>query len=156
MNVFTVSLFGHREVSDLILLEKRLIPLLKNILDEQQYTSFLIGRNGEFDTHSASIIKQIGKNIEKESYDINLVLPYRVADIDCYEKYYDSIIIPDTLHKVHFKAAITLRNKWMIENSDLIIAYVEHNTGGAYNALKYAKKLGKTVINLCDAKNEEE
>lgn len=31
----------------------------------------------------------------------------------------------------------------MIEQSDLVIIYVERDRGGAYTALKYAKKLNK-------------
>ena len=65
-----------------------------------------------------------------------------------YEKYYDSIVIPDTLYKIHPKSIITFRNRWMIERSDLIITYVNHRSGGAYTAMKYAEKLNKRVINL--------
>jgi len=76
------------------------------------------------------------------------VLPYRVKDIEYYEKYYDDIIFPlDT--NTHPKSAITKRNQWMIDNSDLIISYVEPNRkGGALAALKYAQKQGKEIINL--------
>ena len=37
----------------------------------------------------------------------------------------------------------------MIEQSDMVIVYVEHNKGGAYNAMKYAEKLNKKVVNIC-------
>ena len=49
MDIFTVSLFGHREIDDLRLLEKRLSPILKELIKTNTYVSFLIGRNGEFD-----------------------------------------------------------------------------------------------------------
>ena len=83
------------------------------------------------------------KEAKKESSDITLVLPYPIADIEYYEKYYDSIIIPECLHGSHPKSAITLKNRWMIEQSNLVIVYVERNIGGAYNAMKYAEKLNK-------------
>ena len=67
-----------------------------------------------------------------------------------YEKYYDSVIIPECIAKTHPKGAITKRNRWMIEQADLFICFVEHEEGGAYTALKYAKKLGKKIINLAD------
>ncbi len=36
----------------------------------------------------------------------------------------------------------------MIEQSDLVIIYIERKEGGAYTAMKYAEKLNKKVINL--------
>ena len=71
-----------------------------------------------------------------------------------YKNYYDEITIPDVCYGKHFKAAITERNRWMVEQADLFICYVEREEGGAYTALKYAKKLEKEVINL--AEDEEE
>jgi len=48
------------------------------------------------------------------------------------------------------KGAITKRNRFMVEQCDLVIAWVNHEGGGAYDALKYAKKLHKDIINLCE------
>ncbi len=56
-----------------------------------------------------------------ERSDLTLVLPYIVSGLEYYEKYYDNVLIPDTLYRVHPKRAITLRNRWMVENSELII-----------------------------------
>ena len=58
----------------------------------------------------------------------------------------------------HPKGAITLRNKWVAEICDLIICYIEREEGGAYSAVKYAKKLKKRVVNIGsdeDIENEE-
>ena len=118
-------------------------------MQTKPYVSFFIGRNGEFDEYTASIIKSLRKKSGKENCDLTLVLPYTVANIEYYEKYYDSIIIPEILCYAHPKTAITLKNQWMIERSDLVILNVERNCGGAYSALKYAKKLNKPILNLC-------
>ena len=49
----------------------------------------------------------------------------------------------------HPKSAITKRNRWMMENSDLLIAYVEDGRkGDAMTALRYAERLGVKIINL--------
>lgn len=149
MNIFTVSLFGHREISDLRQLNAHLTPIIKELIRTKSYVSFLIGRNGEFDKYAASLIKREQKEVGKENNDITLVLPYTAADIEYYEKYYDSIIIPERVYGAHPKSAITLKNRWMIEQSDLVIIYVERDKGGAYTAMKYAEKLNKQIINLC-------
>lgn len=148
MNIFTVSLFGHRKIDNLIRLEDQLTSLIRKLIQTNSYVAFLIGRNGEFDEYAASVIKHVQKAVGKESSDISLVLPYEVAKLEYYKKYYDNIIIPESVSGAHPKFAITLKNRWMIEQSDLVIAYVEHSHGGAYTAMKYAEKLSKKIIVL--------
>ena len=75
-------------------------------------------------------------------------MPYPEKNTVYYEKYYDTVMIPECIGKTHPKGAITKRNRWMVEQADLFICYVEREEGGAYTALKYAKKLEKNIINL--------
>jgi hypothetical protein len=148
MSVFTVSLFGHREIHDILQLENLLFPIIKELLRANLFVVFLIGRNGDFDELAASVIKQTQKELKKENSSITLVLPYPLAEMEYYADYYDDIIIPDIVHRVHPKSAITLRNHWMVEQSDTVIVYSKHNKGGAFEALNYAKKINKKVINI--------
>ena len=148
MNVFTVSLFGHRKIDNLLQLNEQLTPIIKKLIQTKPYVTFLVGRNGEFDEFVASIIKHAQKEIGNENNDITLVLPYTVANLEYYEKYYDNIIIPDNVYGTHHKASITLKNHWMIDRSDLVIVYVARSNGGAYAAMKYAEKQHKNIINL--------
>ena len=69
-----------------------------------------------------------------------------------FEKYYDRVDIPISVHP---KLAITKRNEWMAEQADLILCYIERESGGAYKAVQYAKKLGKEVINLAEETEED-
>ena len=148
MNVYIVSLFGHRKVDNLRLIEERLGKIARELIRTKEYVEFLVGRNGEFDEYAASVIKRVQKEAGKENNSITLVLPYKISGIEYYEKYYDSIIIPENVFCVHPKSAIALKNQWMVEQSKLVIGYVERNEGGAYTALKYAKKMNKDIINL--------
>lgn len=148
MDVFTVSLFGHRKIDDLRQLDEKLTPMIKELIKTKPYVAFLIGRNGEFDEYAASLIKRARKEVERENSDLTLVLPYSVTDLQYYEKYYDHIVIPENANGTHPKAAITLKNRWMVEQSNLVIVWVERDTGGAYTAMKYAEKSGKKTVNL--------
>ena len=150
MDILTVSLFGNREITDLRRVDTRLKPLIEELMRGEMYVSFLIGRNGEFDEYAASIIKKTKSECGAENCEISLVLPYSVADVDYYERYYDSVIIPDKSCSVYVKAAIKARNRWMIDRSDMVIFYVERTGGGAYDAMKYAKCRNKRCINLYD------
>ena len=73
-------------------------------------------------------------------------------DMEDFEKYYDRVDIPISAHP---KLAITKRNEWMAEQADLILCYIERESGGAYKAVQYAKKLGKELINLAEETDED-
>ena len=147
MKAFGVSLFGHRRIDDKNI-EEMLTRIIKELLASRQYIIFFLGRNGEFDELAARVIKRMQREYEDNNFEMVLVLPYKVKNIEYYANYYESVVIPDCVYGVHPKSAINIRNRWMIDNTDLIIAYVEHNNGGAYDALKYAKINKKYIIEL--------
>lgn len=66
-------------------------------------------------------------------------------DADFYKKF-DNTIYPE-IENVPPKFAIIKRNEWMIDKSDFLIAYVEHNCGGAYRTLGYVKNKKDISIN---------
>lgn len=148
MREYRVALFGHRELHRYKALEEKLCPLLEALIKTKPFVEFYMGRNGEFDIFAASVVKRAQKSFGNENSELTLVLPYPEKNMEYYEKYYDRIILPDCLQGVHPKGAITKRNRWMAETCDLLICYVEHESGGAYAAMKYAMRIGKTVINL--------
>lgn len=148
MKAYIVTLFGHRELNAHTEVEKRLYSIVQDLIRSKEYVEFYIGRDGEFDVFSASIIKRAQKALGSENSEIILVLPYKRRNIEFYEQYYNSVLIPDSISHVHPKQAITKRNRWMVEKCDLFICYAEHKTGGTSKALQYTRKLGKNIINL--------
>ena len=57
-------------------------------------------------------------------------------------------VFPDILEKTLPKFAIIKRNEWMIDHSDYVITYIEHNFGGAAKFANRAHQRNKNVINL--------
>lgn len=150
-DIFRVMLIGHRIVEQAREVSESLEHIIRQIIAEHSYVEFYIGRNGEFDEIAASVIKRVKQSMNPESVYLILVLPYPVADMEYYEKYYDEIIIPDELHGVHYKSVITKRNEWMLNRADIMIVYAEHE-GGAKRCLMKANELQKPiiVISSCD------
>ncbi|MGM9605617.1 MAG: hypothetical protein ACI3XG_11220, partial [Faecousia sp.] len=74
-----------------------------------------------------------------------LVLPYLERSVDVGG--YDSAICPP-LETVPKKYAISHRNRWMVENADVTVTYVNHGWGGAATALRYAIARKKEIIQL--------
>ena len=72
------------------------------------------------------------------------ITPYPKAEYEdnteSLNSYYDEVEVCQESCSAHFKATITIRSNNMIDSSDLVVAYVERKSGGAYQALEYAKK----------------
>ena len=157
---FTVSLFGHRIIEDYITVESKLYELLRIIIQSENIDiEFLVGRNGDFDLMAASVIRKLKKETGNENVFLTLVLPYETAElrdnVEAFESYYDSIEICEASADCNFKYAIVARNRDMIDRSDMVVVYVKNESGGAYQALKYAEKNQKRIINLYHTQNEE-
>lgn len=141
--------FGHREVFENIS-EQLYIVLLQ--IAEQGCKTFYTGGMGEFDKLYMSEIRKI----KRQYPEIKLICvkPYMTKEIsengDYLLSIYDDIIIPSELADIHYKSVITKRNRLVIDWSDIVISYVKRKYGGAFEAIKYANKQNKAIINLAD------
>lgn len=105
---------------------------------------FFVGKNGRFDSFALSCAK-----IYKQSHPnskIYFVTPY-IKNCTDSETYFDEILYP-ALENVPPKYAIIKRNQWMVDQCDVVIAYVKFNFGGARTTYNYALKRNKRIINL--------
>ena len=106
-----------------------------------------MGRNGDFDVSAAAAVKRAQRKYGTENSSLILVQAYPSKDDGHFEQYYDEIMRPID-PGIHYKAALTRRNEWMIDNADFLISYVNVFSGGAYRTLEYAKSKKLDFINL--------
>lgn len=146
-----VTFAGHRNVFGGNV-EQKIDEAIADILKRDTSFEFYSGGMGEFDSLCEAAVHRT-KRVYKE-LDIKLiyVVPYMLNTLntykDYYEERYDEILIPGELEGVHYKAAITKRNRWLIDHSDYLIAYVFRDHGGAYNTLRYAQRKGCKIIRV--------
>ena len=97
---------------------------------------------------------RIRKAVGDHNSSLTLVLPYPTAEYlnnqESFEDYYSYIEVSDAASASHHKAAYQIRNREMVDRSDLIVCCIEREQGGAWQTIQYAIKQGKTVINLAD------
>lgn len=146
--IYRVSFIGHRQIDRFRFVEKQLDRIISDLLNRKEYVEFYVGRNGDFDMMVASAVKRGQKAYGAANSSLILVLPYSVADMEMLEQFYDEIWLPEELYKVHYKSVITKRNEWFVKNSDLLVAYVEKDSGGAAYCLKQAQKEGVLIKNI--------
>lgn len=149
MNNLTCCFAGHSDVYISDFIKIRLVNEIKNLIENEKVTSFYSGGKGNFDWLCAKYVKEVKKEFPFiKSYLIRAYMPREK------EKYneellnlFDGSIYPD-LENIPYRLAILKRNEWMIDNSNFLIAYIDHDWGGAYKTLSYAQKKKCFIINL--------
>ncbi len=111
-----------------------------------------MGRNGEFDLLVSSTIRKCKRIVRDDNSSLVLVLPYMTAEYrnnrNSFNEYYDEIEVCSESADKYFKSAHQIRNRCMVDRSDMVIFCVEHNFGGAFNTMKYAINKDKNYVNL--------
>ena len=152
--MITCTFAGHRDVFQSNIPEKLDEAISKIIASGDDAFTFLVGNMGEFDSMCSSAVRKAKKKFSDKHISLELVLPYFSQELNTNKEHYnqsfDDIVIPAELAGVHYKAAITKRNQWMVEQSDYLVAYVYRDYGGAYATLRYAEKKETQVINLAE------
>ena len=148
-------------IEDLFMVGRRTAPRLRKmgirtvgelaayppLLLEKEYVEFLVGRNGDFDQIVSSAVKRQQRRVRDDNSALILLLPYPTAELrdnlENFEAYYDEIELCSAAAGIHPKGAIQIRNRQMVDRSDLVVFCVNHSSGGAYQTLRYAQKKKK-------------
>lgn len=134
------TFFGHRDAS--ASLAEKLRKTIIELLETGNVDVFYIGNSGNFDRLVSSVLYELSSEY---SFTCQIVLSYLPEQ----EREYNfDTILPEGIEEVPRRFAISYRNQWMIEQSDIVVTYVKRNYGGAYKYKELAKKKGKKVIEV--------
>ena len=140
----TATFFGHKDTPKEI--EPTLRSTLIDLIENKNVTVFYVGNNGNFDTMVRRQLEDLSR-----TYPItyNVVLAYLPTKKSEYDDYTNTIL-PEGIETVPKRFAISWRNKWMIQQSDIVVTYVTHSFGGAAQFKALAERQGKTIIELSE------
>ena len=136
----TVTFCGHGDCWDEDI--KRWLRETVEALILRGADDFLLGGYGGFDACAASVVWAFKKKYP--TIRSTLVLPYLDRIVDASK--YDGTLYPP-LETVPQRYAISRRNEYMVNEADVVVAYVTRDWGGAAKTLAYAKRKKKTIIN---------
>ncbi len=133
------TFFGHKDTPDAIypLLEKTISEIIQKYPDIE----FYVGHNGHFDGMARTALKKL-------SAPYTVVLAYLPTRRDEILYRGEDTLYPEGLETVPKRFAISHRNKWLVNNSDMVIAYISHIASRAAEFVRYAERRGKIVINI--------
>lgn len=147
----TCAFSGHRNLNygdfDITLLDRVVLNLIKN-----GTTDFLCGMAVGFDLEAAQSVLRY-----KEQYGIKLIacLPcgnqserFSLKNKKLYERIIELCDEVVTLAPAYYNGCMQARDRYMAENSDVLVCYLRKESGGTFYTVNYAKKLGKKIIEL--------
>ena len=139
------TFFGHRDCYglDKAALRNAIADLIKEGVEE-----FLVGHQGQFDGMVRSCLQSLQIQYPNIRYSVVLAyLPMQKRDFDDFS----DAVFPEGSEFVPPKFAVDRRNRYLIDEADICLCYVNQAWGGAYKFAKQAKRLGLRVINLGSA-----
>ncbi len=140
----TVTFFGHKDTPKNI--EPTLRTTLVDLIENHGATEFYVGNNGNFDT-------MVRRQLEALSQTYPITYSVVLAYLPTKKSEYDELantILPEGIETIPKRFAISYRNKWMLEQSDVVVTYVSHSFGGAWQFKAMAERQGKMVIELSE------
>lgn len=134
------TFFGHKDCPETKY--SNILQAIQNLITKKNITTFYVGTQGNFD----SLVYRALCCLRTDFPYIRVyrVLAYMPKDNGLIP---DSIL-PDGVELVHQRYAISWRNRWMIERSDYVIAYITHNYGGAARFVNEANRNNKYIVYL--------
>lgn len=142
-----VAVTGHRIVKDL---DKKNLKNIFRELIEKEYNVFYVGMALGFDIICFKTLLEL-----KGQYNIKIIacIPCENQDSLWSEKqkkeYRNLLNFADekvVLSKEYTSSCMQKRNEYMVDNSDVLVAYLKRNSGGTYNTVKYAVEKQKEII----------
>ena len=140
-----VAFAGHRYDWHCIGVEEKLKQTIEELINKG-YTTFYDGACGAFDRKCLDAVLEL-----KHKYPhikVIKILKYYHHEKEKYEisSCYDGSEYPD-LEELHYKQIITKRNEWIVNHCDILVCHIEETyKSGAYNTVKYARKINKPII----------
>jgi len=143
----TCCFFGHKDTPSSVY--NKLEEAVEKIIVEDGVSSFLVGNQGQFDSMALSALRKL--KIKYPHINYNVVLAYMPVEKEMWSPYkYGETMLPEGIESVHPRYAISWRNKWMVNESDVVVAYITHSWGGAAKYVETATKRNKKIINIAN------
>jgi len=148
----TCFFIGHREAPDS--LSVQLFAEVERHITEYGVTEFVVGNYGWFDSLASRAVKAAKKRHPEVT--LTLLLPYHPYDRPIpTPDGYDGTFYPPGMETVPKRAAIVRANRYMVDHSKYLIAYVWHSASNAKELLEYARKREKSgFIQITELKRE--
>lgn len=134
---------GHADAEPSVM--PRIKAAVRHHIAELGVTEFVVGQYGAFDMMAAAAVIEAKK--EFPFVVLSILLPYHPSERRVKAPQgYDTTIYPPEMELVPRRFAIDRANRYMIKNSEFLIAYAWQPGGNATRLTAYAKRQGNIKV----------
>lgn len=144
----TVSFTGHRVLRNDFNVDN-LKEVINNLLIKG-FRTFLVGMAMGFDLKCAEVLLEKKKEF---SIDVIACIPcknqdkfFKNEEKDRYQEYLKKVDKIVCFSDEYENGCMQIRNRYMVDNSSVLVAYLKYFKGGALYTVNYAKKQNKEII----------
>ena len=138
MNGISCFFIGNRYTPNEI--KESLVETVEKHITEYKVTIFVVGHYGAFDNMVIGVLREAKK--QHNDIELYLLAPYALTQQIDTPDGFNGTLYPEGMEKVPYRLAIPQANKYMVQNSDYLIAYC-HHIGNTRNIVEYAQKREK-------------
>lgn len=152
----TVCFTGHRKINEpLEEIENRLIKAVKDCINIGA-TGFITGGAIGFDTLAAKVILRL-RSEEFPQIKLKLALPcppeqqtakWNEQQKQEYKEIYEQADDVNLVSPLYTRGCMFARNRFMVDNSSVVISYLREQKGGTFYTYKYAMSKEKDIVEL--------
>ncbi|MBR2377580.1 MAG: DUF1273 family protein [Clostridia bacterium] len=144
----TVSFTGHRVLRNDFNVDN-LKEVINNLLIKG-FRTFLVGMAMGFDLKCADVLLE-----KKKEFNIDVIacIPcknqdkfFKNEEKDRYQEYLKKVDKIVCFSDEYTNGCMQIRNRYMVDNSSVLVAYLKYFKGGALYTVNYAKKQNKEII----------
>lgn len=142
---------------------KIVFEMLSALLGDQQHMiCYTISESGSWSDHAVYATNLLQREypdrkieaVHVHPYETCHDIEYREQDIKSFKKYWgipelpviNRYLVPEEIAKLERQEEFAQVHKWIIENSDCIIAAIQKPSRTTKEDIEYAKQLGKTIF----------
>ena len=138
------SFIGHRDTPNTI--RETLHQTLCKLIENECVDCFYVGHQGDFDRLVYLELRELQKIYHNIQYRV--VLAYYNHTREKCEFEEGETLYPFGLESVPCRYAISRRNRWLVAQSEFLVAYVNREFGNAADILRVATRKGIKILNL--------
>ncbi|MBQ3108089.1 MAG: DUF1273 family protein [Clostridia bacterium] len=110
---------------------------------EEGYTRFLTGMAEGIDLMAAEIVLTLRE--AKPEIQLECALPYRKNGSARFQRILQQADTVTTVSENYHSACMRMRNRYMVDQSDMVLAVYNGSSGGTKQTIEYARTQGKKV-----------
>ncbi len=143
----TVTFFGHKDTPPNVRIS--LENVLTHLIENEQADMFYVENHGNFDQLVRKVLMELKLKYPHIRYSIVLAyMPRNTNGISQTDS--DNTLLPEEVATSIPKFAISKRNHWMLQKSNVVVTYITRSYGGAAKFKKIALAHGKRIIELAE------